>query len=217
VKLHENIRVLDFGCGVGRQLLHFTRNYPNPAYFACDVDDTSVAFISRNYPGVQAHTNGFSPPLDYPAGHFDMVYAVSIFSHLAPADHEPWLAELARITKPGGCCFLTTEGYTALPSLAGVYRSTAGDLREQLNRKGCLYREYDYYAEAIRTRDTLRSTSLLVGVEGSYGNTVLSPEYIREHWSGSGLEVVDIVEGVIDHRQDLVVLRRSPNTFKTIS
>jgi hypothetical protein len=52
---------------------------------------------------------------------------------------------------------------------------------------------------------------------GSYGNTVLSPDYIRRHWSKSGLEVVDIVEGVIDHRQDLVVCKRPASPFKTIS
>ena len=34
VDLFSGIRVLDFGCGVGRQLLHFTRRYPAPSYSA---------------------------------------------------------------------------------------------------------------------------------------------------------------------------------------
>jgi SAM-dependent methyltransferase len=91
VDLNAGIRILDFGCGVGRQLLHFTRYFPAPAYFACDVDHTSVAFIRVNYPHVEAYTNEYDPPLKYPDGYFDMVYSVSIFSHLSMPDQVLWL------------------------------------------------------------------------------------------------------------------------------
>jgi hypothetical protein len=37
---------------------------------------------------------------------------------------------------------------------------------------------------------------------------VLTPDYVRKTWPESGFEVVDIIEGIIDHRQDLVTLRR---------
>src|SRR6267378_5100915 len=37
VRLDQNIRILDFGCGVARPLLHFTRHYPTPSYYACDI------------------------------------------------------------------------------------------------------------------------------------------------------------------------------------
>src|SRR5271155_2159102 len=32
VRLRDKVRVLDFGCGAGRQLLHFTRNFPQGNY-----------------------------------------------------------------------------------------------------------------------------------------------------------------------------------------
>ena len=48
-----------------------------------------------------------------------------------------------------------------------------------------------------------------MGITGSYGNTVMLPDYIRNTWPASGFEVLDIIEGIIDHRQDLVVLRKS--------
>jgi SAM-dependent methyltransferase len=200
--------VLDFGCGVARQLLHFSRHYPDNRYFACDVDDTSIAFIRRAYPRVEAYANRFSPPLEYGDATFDMVYSVSIFSHLNPLDQGIWLDELSRVTKPGGYLFLTTEGFTALASLAETFGRDEASLREVLSREGMLYREYEGWKSEVDSQQTLRIASNLVGVERSYGNTVVSADYVRENWSNGDLDVVQIIEGIIDHRQDLVVMRK---------
>lgn len=208
VALDKNIKILDFGCGVGRQLLHFTRHYPNPDYFACDIDDSSINFIRKHYPQVKTYQNDFHPPLQYPDDFFDMVYSVSIFSHLRLEDHGPWLDELARVTKPGGTCFLTFEGETALRALAPVFEKDAEILVKELRERGALYKEYNYLRKSVQKQNTLKTASLLVGVTGSYGNTVLSPEHIRRAWNTDRLQVLDILEGVIDYRQDLAVLRR---------
>jgi SAM-dependent methyltransferase len=208
IRLDENIRILDFGCGVARGLLHFTRDYPAPSYFACDIDDTSIAFIQKNYPQVQACVNRFSPPLPYEPGFFDMIYSVSIFSHLNMEDQASWLKELARVTKAGGWCFLSTEGLVSLrlrfPDLGP---NELQSLRQRLLREGFLYEEYADWQENVLRQDTLRVTSVLVGVERSYGTTVLAPDFIKRHWPDAGFEVRAIVEGVVDG-QDLVVLRR---------
>ena len=208
VRLDQNIRVLDFGCGVGRQLLHFTRFYPAPCYHACDVDGSAIDFITKNYPRVMAYTSPFQPQLKYADGYFDMVYSVSIFSHLCLEDHKPWLLELGRITKPGGFCFLTTEGFTALKYLAASFSSDATVLREKLACAGALYKEYNFLEQSRKAGGFLNRYNLCVGVEGSYGNTVLSPAYIIKEWDNACFEVVDVIEGIVDHRQDLVVLRR---------
>jgi SAM-dependent methyltransferase len=102
--LRASAEVLDFGCGVGRQLLHFKRNYPNLKLHACDVNNRSIEFIQSAYPSVESYTSKFLPPLEYPNLKFDLIYSVSIFSHLNIRDHELWLQELARITRAGGPC-----------------------------------------------------------------------------------------------------------------
>src|SRR3954467_10992218 len=76
VRLDQPIRVLDFGCGVARPLLHIVRDYPAPTYYACDVDDTAIDFIRKHYPKVKAEVSRFSPPLPYETGFFDMIYSV---------------------------------------------------------------------------------------------------------------------------------------------
>lgn len=208
IRLDETIKILDFGCGVGRQLLHFTRDYPKPAYYACDIDDTSVAFVARAYPAVQAQVTRFTPPLPYRSGEFDLVYSVSVFSHLNIEDQGSWLSELARITRTHGYCFLTTEGYTSLKATADLFGGDEETARARLDKSGFLYHEYEEWAESVRRQNTLRIASVFVGVEHSYGRIVLSPRFIRETWGQHSFEVVDVVEGIVDRRQDLVILRR---------
>jgi SAM-dependent methyltransferase len=185
VKLDDEICILDFGCGVARELLHFQRFYPHPRYFACDVNSANLNFVRRNF-RVACYKNEFKPPLRYETSSMDMIYSVSTFSHLHPSDH--------LVTKPGQFCFTTTEGPTAFSKVkleASLQPSDEG----QFHETGILYKEYS----------ALDATT---GITGSYGNTVLAPEHIRRAWPDSGFEVVDIVEGIIDHRQDLVVLRK---------
>jgi SAM-dependent methyltransferase len=208
VGLGEKINILDFGCGVGRQLLHFTRNFPEPNYFACDVDHSSMEFISRNYPSVSSRTNRFDPPLPFDAESMDMVYSVSTFSHMNPDHQKDWLRELHRITRPGGYCFLTTEGWTALEKMQGVFAHESAEC--ELRAKGILYKEYEFFETAKKGGHLSPAVTLLVGIDKSYGSTVMTPEFIRENWPGAGFEVVAIVQGIIDRRQDLIVLHKTP-------
>jgi SAM-dependent methyltransferase len=205
IKLDQDISILDFGCGVARELLHFQRNYPRPKYFACDIDSTSVDFVRRHF-SVECYKNEFEPPLRYDTSFMDMIYSVSTFSHLSPSDHMAWLRELCRVTKPGQFCFLTTEGPTAFCMMGDVF-SDASDERK-LSEIGVLYKEYPFMAAERRRRYKIPIANTAMGLTGSYGNTIMTPEYIRETWPASGFEVVQIVEGIIDHRQDLVVLRK---------
>lgn len=206
VELDSDISILDFGCGVARELLHFQRCYPKPKYFACDIDGTSVDFVRANFP-VECYKNEFEPPLRYSTSSMDMIFSVSTFSHLHPSDHLPWLTELCRVTKPGQFCFLTTEGLSGFSKVMAETLIETSDER-QFYEKGVLYKEYPFMDAERRRRYKIPVANLAMGITGSYGTTVLMPDYIRNTWPSSGFEIVDIVEGIIDHRQDLVVLRK---------
>ena len=152
VRLCEPIRVLDFGCGVGRQLLHFVRHFPAVQYSACDIDRTSIAFIEKNYPQVDSRVNRFEPPLPFAEDSMDMIYSVSTFSHINPDQQGRWLRELRRVVAPGGYCFLTTEGWTAFGMLRDAF-GRPGD-EAKLRDNGILYREYAFL-EGERRRKSL--------------------------------------------------------------
>ena len=51
--------------------------------------------------------SGEHPPLPYPDKSIDLIYACSVFSHFDAERQTRWLAELQRITRPGGYLLLT--------------------------------------------------------------------------------------------------------------
>jgi SAM-dependent methyltransferase len=209
VDLHRKINVLDFGCGAARQLLHFTRHFPMPRYHACDVNEPAISFVKRNYPEVHAVRNAFRPPLPFEPGYFDMVYSVSVFSHLSPEDQPLWLRELARVLKPGGCCLLSTQGFTGVERMGrGALVDNGRTPRETLAAHGLLYRDYADREVQKANECTLAFGSKYLGIDGSYGTTTVSPAYVAQHWPAFGFAVERVIEGIIDYRQDLVVLRR---------
>jgi ubiquinone/menaquinone biosynthesis C-methylase UbiE len=207
VKMDTTTNVLDFGCGVGRQLLHMVTDYPNVHYYACDVDETEVKFIQKNYPSVQAYVNNFNPPLEYEDESMDLIYSISTFSHFDRTSQELWLRELLRVTKRGALCLLTTEGWRAFNMLRSAF---AGEIDpvEHLKTAGILYKEYFHLTSGQKRKHISPLLNSCHGIGGSYGNAVMTPEFIKENWPKSGFEVLGISEGVIDSRQDVVVLRR---------
>jgi ubiquinone/menaquinone biosynthesis C-methylase UbiE len=213
VKFDPQTKILDFGCGVGRQLLPMTRHFPDAQYFAVDVDPSSVEFIRRNYPTVHANVNGFMPPLKFADREMDLVYAVSTFSHFDLPTQTAWLTELFRITKPGGIVLPTIEGKRALLSVARSTRNDKSEVEEKLRNDGIFYKEYVWLKELKKRGPALTAAVEMANYFGdSYGNTIMTTDFVRRNWPAAGFEVLGIAEGVVDARQDLVVLRRPVNS-----
>jgi SAM-dependent methyltransferase len=98
-------RVLDFGCGCGRVARPFLAR-TGALMTGCDVQPRMVDWCRKNLPGEWRVTQN-DPPLPFEAEAFDVVYALSVFTHLPDTAARGWLAELARVTKPGGVALLT--------------------------------------------------------------------------------------------------------------
>lgn len=205
-----NLNILDFGCGVGRLLLQFTRNYRNNNYYACDIDDTSINFIKRNYKNVKSYANDHTPPLDYQDSSFDLIYSISIFSHLNLEDQDAWLAELSRVVNKDGYLFLTIEGSHSIKWwLAETFNMNESDAQNKLKNEGFIFKEYDNWKKITKSSNILRTSSQLVGVKSAYGSMALSKCFINKNWNKYNLEVIDIIEGVVGTRQDLVILKKN--------
>ena len=208
VDLDQPVSVLDFGCGVGRQLLQLTRNYPNIRPCACDATPDNVKHIHRAFPKVEAYANSFDPPLKYADNTFDLVYSVSTFSHFSPDDARLWLTELKRVTKPHGVLCLTINGTT---SLEWVHRR-GRDLdhtSEQLLHDGSWFEVNEAAWRKAKAEDTISTFgSATIGTTRPTGNMYFSPQFAKEFFEGVGLEFVGHAPGVIDRMQDLVVVRK---------
>jgi SAM-dependent methyltransferase len=103
----EGTRVLDFGCGAGRTLRQFLPEAKRAEFYGCDIDAPSIAWLATHLaPPLHVFESGESPSLPQSDGFFDLVYALSVFTHIS--DHwAGWLLELHRVLKPGGLLLAT--------------------------------------------------------------------------------------------------------------
>jgi SAM-dependent methyltransferase len=113
----EGRRVLDFGAGAGRVLRHFAGS--GAELHGSDIDIASVEWMTANLsPPIRPFRNGEEPGLRRPDGFFDLVYAVSVFTHIT--DHwAGWLLELRRVLRPDGILIATFIGEGAIAAVTG--------------------------------------------------------------------------------------------------
>ncbi len=106
----ERLRaILDFGCGCGRVLRHWAR-LEGPELHGADYNPALVRWCQANLPFAQLTVNGLHPPLHYPDARFDLIYALSVFTHLTEDQHHAWMKEIRRVLRPGGLLLFTTHG-----------------------------------------------------------------------------------------------------------
>jgi SAM-dependent methyltransferase len=106
------IAVFEWGCGPGRLIRHMPSLLArqDATLAGADYNPRSIAWDREHLPGIDFTVNGLHPPLDQPDGTFDVVYCVSVFTHLSEDVQLAWAAELLRVLKPGGLVLCTTQG-----------------------------------------------------------------------------------------------------------
>lgn len=197
--LRKGARVLDFGCSSGRVVRMLAAAYPEVEWHGCDPMPGSIRWDQENLPSIKFTMSSADPPLSaYSDGMFDVVFAISIWSHFAENAALRWLAEMRRIIKPGGCLVLTTHGFRSIDYLAENHLYDVNDLGH--------------------IRDSLYSSGLcflnVFGKKGDWGivnsewgQTFMSPEWLLAHvcpeWT-----VTEYGLGRVENNQDIYTLRR---------
>jgi SAM-dependent methyltransferase len=115
----SRLRILEWGCGPGRIIRHLPEMLTdrNPTVTGVDFSAETIAWCRRSLPGLTFERNNLQPPLSFPDGHFDFVYAISVFTHLDQAGWSDWMLELRRVMADGGVLLLTTHGKQYVPKL----------------------------------------------------------------------------------------------------
>ncbi|MFI6763100.1 class I SAM-dependent methyltransferase [Micromonospora sp. NPDC050417] len=182
----SGVSVLDFGCGCGRVLRHFHEEVDRGVRFqGVDVDAEAVAWCAENLGDYgRFDTVERVPPAPFADETFDIVYAVSVFTHLMPEDQDRWLTELGRMLKPSGILMISLLGKTAL-QLAGP------EVVARVEEAGC------YYFDDGGTG----------GLPSWYQSCFHTEGYVRETW-GRRFGVLGYIPNGLCRSQDLVVLTR---------
>lgn len=198
------LKLLDWGCGCGRVTRHLL-DKGFDSISGCDVDAQAISWCQANLPGAGFFASGPEPPLPAEDASLDVVIGCSVVTHLDAPLQAQWLAELRRVTVPGGLVLLSTQGAFAyrrgvlrrarvLRRWPRVLRLAAKRLSRKLAREGLVDRGATRALEGIAPR-------------GYYRSIAQSPAYTRRAWS-SHFEILDYIECGLDGNQDLVVMRR---------
>lgn len=106
----EGKRVLDFGCGPGKVLRHFIAEAGTASFEGCDIHAPSVEWLRRELsPPITAFVNEEAPPLPRPDGSYDLIWAMSVFTHLVENSLD-WLLELHRVLDEDGLMIASVLG-----------------------------------------------------------------------------------------------------------
>ncbi|HOM36580.1 MAG TPA: class I SAM-dependent methyltransferase [Bacteroidales bacterium] len=173
----SNCRILDWGCGPGRIVRHLPEILPASEVYGSDYNKAYIEWCSSNLKNVKFITNELAPPIDFQDSFFDVIYGISIFTHLSKEMHYAWATELLRILKPGGILYLTMHGE--------VFRTKLIDADKLIFDKGQLvcqttskegHRTYGAFQPPFFVRKLFKSASEIIHFPGTDNNGSLTQD-----------------------------------------
>jgi ubiquinone/menaquinone biosynthesis C-methylase UbiE len=106
---NESLHILDWGCGVGRIIQHIPSMLPKAICYGADINQQRIKWCRKNINEVLFDCIE-DKQLPYPSELFDLVFGISVLTHILGNDQQLWLNELQRITKPGAVIIVSTHG-----------------------------------------------------------------------------------------------------------
>jgi SAM-dependent methyltransferase len=181
LKPPSHANVLDFGCGCGRVISHLGRRRTEWRFKGSDIDQDAVQWCVGHLGDMaEFKQNGIWPPLEYQASSFDLIYSISVFTHLPEEMQFAWLQELTRVAKPHGVLFLSTHNMSLLPH----------SVPESSGENGFYY----------------LSGCVTPGLPNFYQRSFHDHKYIMDNWT-QYFDIISIVPKGINGHQDLVICR----------
>ncbi|MFP5275477.1 MAG: class I SAM-dependent methyltransferase [Acidobacteriota bacterium] len=117
--------VLEIGCGCGRNAFALAGHLNDGNYTGMDIEQVALAGARGNrllrakgfqFDFLDVYNDAYNPNgrylateyvLPYPDQSFDIVFMVSVFTHMLTGEVRNYVRQIARVLKPGGRCFFT--------------------------------------------------------------------------------------------------------------
>lgn len=191
--------IVDFGCGCGRALRHLkTMMNPQQRLIGLDPDREAIGWVQANL-GIEAYALDDLPPAaQIPTATADLILSHSVFTHLPEGVQFAWLAELARMLKPGGILIASIHGAKVVDEYAkGLGASNLGDAQA-------------HFLAEVRAKKffhVVGKNSFEEALPAYYGAAFHDISYIAERWTGD-FEVKAWFPTFALKHQDVLVLQR---------
>jgi SAM-dependent methyltransferase len=182
--------ILEWGCSSARVLRHMPDLVPGSRCWGCDIDAWSIEWAAANLaPPLRLFRSTLAPHLPFESASFDLVYAISVFTHLS--DHwDTWLMELRRILRPGGHFFASINDENVWKMCGESPDHTVTKLCPRLDFSKPM--EGDFVAHG----------------RGPHAQSFWHTEGVKRRWSFA-FDVLSFTPGAIDGGQTGVVLRKA--------
>lgn len=181
--------ILDWGCGCGR----VTRNFhllPNSRIVGLDIDHDNINWCGQHFEFGEYHVAPLRPPTNLPPESYDLIFGISVFSHLKEQDQQLWLRELLRLAQPGAILLMSTLGDSAA---ARSYWNAETWSKWQ--------------KDGVLVASDSSAVGAIIGDDDYYVTAFLTESFIRQNWSRN-FEILDFIPAYITNLQDLVVMRK---------
>ena len=190
--LYSFNNILDFGCGCGH-VLRFFHDHPGTCHFyGTDIDGEAIKWCQKNIKIAFFNQNEPDPPISsYQDDYFDLIYGISVFTHIDETMQFKWLSELKRIASPGGILILSVSGEKS----RGTWDFPEQD-KPRLAENGIIF----YVTQTGRYK--------LDGLPDFYQHTVHTKEYVMREWS-KYFNILSYIEAGINNHQDAVILMKN--------
>ncbi|MBE9541785.1 MAG: class I SAM-dependent methyltransferase [Proteobacteria bacterium] len=103
--------ILEYGCGIGRNLRFFQKYFAGSRIYACDVSEKSLDIAQKNNPGVNFFKVGEEPEEEG----FDLVFVAGVFHHVSVKDRSGVAEHISSVlSKDGRVCIFEHNPYNPL-------------------------------------------------------------------------------------------------------
>jgi cyclopropane fatty-acyl-phospholipid synthase-like methyltransferase len=175
--------VLEFASGYGCVSRHLVKN-DKIDLVSSDIHGQAIDFLTDKI-GAKALLSASVPENFAAPRQFDVVFALSFFSHMPITTWARWLVRLTQVVRPGGLIIFTTQGLLSAKYVGCEAVPDIGFWFKRQSEQGDLSVD-------------------------EYGQTVVTQEFVTKNVDTiSGAELVEIQPGGWWEHQDVYVLRRT--------
>jgi cyclopropane fatty-acyl-phospholipid synthase-like methyltransferase len=166
--------LLEFASGYGMVTRHLAHELVGADIVSCDIHDGAVDFINNTLHSSAVASRHVPEELSLDRL-FDVVFALSFFSHMPEATFGRWLKALFSVVRPGGILAFTTHGLVSQKHFGELVLPESGFAFIASSEQGDL--DEDEYGSSIASPDY---------VIGEVYRTVRAPicEFKHAYWWG---------------------------------
>jgi ubiquinone/menaquinone biosynthesis C-methylase UbiE len=200
-------RVLDFGCAAGRMIRWLDEFAEQCEIWGVDVSASHVIWCQQHLtPPFNFATVTTAPHLPFEDGYFDLIYAGSVFTHIADLA-DSWFLELKRILRPGGRLYITVHDKHSVDSVINhperIYDSCL-TIPEYFRNLLLSYYKKENIGELGFDMFTINRARLTVDGQDPMAHVFHDIDYLRRRW-GRIMNIRSVTEEAYTYQTAIVL------------